>query len=197
MLRNIVVGPEEKWIKHYSSSHQILLVGEGDFSFGACLARAFGSATNIVATSLDSRGELMMKYSRAAMHLEELQHLGCTIIHGVDACTMGQHSLLQNEFFDRIVFNFPHAPLRWLKGFLRSARDMLARNGEAHVTHKTAHPFGDWEIVKIAEQVGLHLVQEVSFYLWEYPGYQNKKGSGRLCDNSFPVGQCCTYKFAS
>ncbi|KAF2286071.1 hypothetical protein GH714_010157 [Hevea brasiliensis] len=152
----------------------------------------------------------MMKYSRAAMHLEELQHLGCTIIHGVDACTMGQHSLLQNEFFDRIVFNFPHAPLRWreqdksqiklhkkvVKGFLRSARDMLARNGEAHVTHKIAHPFGDWEIVKIAEQVGLHLVQEVSFYLWEYPGYQNKKGSGRLCDNSFP-GQCCTYKFAS
>lgn len=50
---------EEKWIKHYSSRQKILLVGEGDFSFSACLATAFGSATNMVATSLDSKGALL------------------------------------------------------------------------------------------------------------------------------------------
>lgn len=44
----------EKWIKHYSSRHKILLVGEGDFSFAASLARAFGNASNMVATSLDT-----------------------------------------------------------------------------------------------------------------------------------------------
>ncbi|KAG8385971.1 hypothetical protein BUALT_Bualt03G0100600 [Buddleja alternifolia] len=49
-------GREEIWIKHYSSAHNILLVGEGDFSFSLCLAMAFGSATNIVATTLDSYG---------------------------------------------------------------------------------------------------------------------------------------------
>jgi len=43
-------------IKHYSNSHQILLVGEGDFSFSLALANAFGSAENMVPTSLDSRG---------------------------------------------------------------------------------------------------------------------------------------------
>jgi len=43
-------------IKHYSTSHKILLVGEGDFSFSACLAQAFGSASNMVATSLNSIG---------------------------------------------------------------------------------------------------------------------------------------------
>lgn len=47
---------EEKWIQHYSNSHRILLVGEGDFSFSVSLANAFGSATNMVATSLDSQG---------------------------------------------------------------------------------------------------------------------------------------------
>ena len=47
---------EEKWIKHYSSTQKMLLVGDGDFSFAVCLAEAFGSATNIVATSLDSEG---------------------------------------------------------------------------------------------------------------------------------------------
>jgi hypothetical protein len=38
---------EEKWIRHYSSCHKILLVGEGDFSFAACLGKAFGSSVNI------------------------------------------------------------------------------------------------------------------------------------------------------
>lgn len=49
---------EEKWIKHYSNHHKILLVGEGDFSFALSLANAFGSASNIVATSRDSKGTL-------------------------------------------------------------------------------------------------------------------------------------------
>jgi len=47
---------EEKNIKHYSSYQKILLVGEGDFSFSLSLANTFGSASNMVATSLDSKG---------------------------------------------------------------------------------------------------------------------------------------------
>ncbi|CDP15740.1 unnamed protein product [Coffea canephora] len=47
---------KERWIQHYSSSHKILLVGEGDFSFSACLAKAFGSAANMVATCLHTEG---------------------------------------------------------------------------------------------------------------------------------------------
>jgi 25S rRNA (uracil2634-N3)-methyltransferase len=49
---------EEKWIKHYSNHHKILLVGEGDFSFALSLANTFGSASNMVATSRDSKGTL-------------------------------------------------------------------------------------------------------------------------------------------
>jgi 25S rRNA (uracil2634-N3)-methyltransferase len=47
---------KEKWIEHYSSSQKILLVGEGDFSFATCLAKAFGTAANMIATSLESKG---------------------------------------------------------------------------------------------------------------------------------------------
>lgn len=56
--RQAVLAEEEKRFMCYSSFHQILLVGEGDFSFALCLANAFGSASNIVASSLDSYGEL-------------------------------------------------------------------------------------------------------------------------------------------
>ncbi|PKH83365.1 hypothetical protein CRG98_050003 [Punica granatum] len=51
-------GEEEKWLTHYSSNHSILLVGEGDFSFSKGLAMAFGSASNIHATSYDTYGLL-------------------------------------------------------------------------------------------------------------------------------------------
>lgn len=47
---------EERRLGPYTSSQRILLVGEGDFSFSASLAKAFSSATNIIATSLDSHG---------------------------------------------------------------------------------------------------------------------------------------------
>jgi hypothetical protein len=50
---------EGRWIKHYSSCHKILLVGEGDFSFALCLARALCCGSNLVATSLDSKGTFL------------------------------------------------------------------------------------------------------------------------------------------
>ena len=50
---------KERWIEHYKSSQMILLVGEGDFSFSACLVKAFRSAHNMVATSLDSLGTIV------------------------------------------------------------------------------------------------------------------------------------------
>ena len=70
---------EEKKIMHYSSSQKILLVGEGNFSFAACLATAFGSANNTVATSLDSRGItgdnlLRLCYTAARIHVKDIIH---------------------------------------------------------------------------------------------------------------------------
>jgi len=47
---------ETKRLRHYTNKQKILLVGEGDFSFSLSLARAFGSASNLTATSLDTQG---------------------------------------------------------------------------------------------------------------------------------------------
>lgn len=73
---------------------------------------------------------------------------------------------------------------------------MLQVNGEVHVTHKTSHPYNEWEIVKLAKESGLYLVEEASFSTRDYPGYMNKRGSGKKCNQTFHVGRCSTYKFA-
>ncbi|XVF76989.1 hypothetical protein PTKIN_Ptkin14bG0004100 [Pterospermum kingtungense] len=201
-------GPE-RWVGHYCNSHKILLVGEGDFSFSASLAVAFGSARNMVATSLDSREMLLLKYSGAMENLKKLEELGCTIVHEVDATTMSQHGLLKLYSFDRIVFNFPHAGLYYrehdtpqiqlhkklVKGFFRNAYKMVADNGEVHITHKTSHPFSMWNIEKLAREVGLELINEVPFSKGEYPGYENKRGHGIKCNKTFPIGECSTFMF--
>ncbi|KAK8542593.1 hypothetical protein V6N13_136843 [Hibiscus sabdariffa] len=143
-------------------------------------------------------------------NLKGLEELGCTIIHGVDCGSMSQHEDLRFKFFDRIVYNFPHARFFFCRedtsfvieyhkelvsGFLRNAVQMVTENGEVHITHKTSHPFNKWGIVELANAAGLRLLAEVPFRLWDYPGYVNKRGSGNRPNESFPVGACSTFKF--
>ncbi|KAL6140319.1 hypothetical protein ACLB2K_058619 [Fragaria x ananassa] len=101
----------ERWIEHYSSAQVILLVGEGDFSFSACLARAFGHASNMVATSLDSQESSINFYEHrcCVSHLNKLRQRGCLVLHDVDVHDMDLHYLLSRKKFDVIIFNFPHA----------------------------------------------------------------------------------------
>lgn len=84
-----------------------------------------------------------------------------------------------------------------MSGFLGSAKYMLNVGGEIHITHKTAHPFSNWNIKNLAENEKLLFIEEVTFYQHFYPGYGNKKGAGFKCDKSFPIGKCSTFKFGS
>ncbi|KAH7860797.1 hypothetical protein Vadar_018105 [Vaccinium darrowii] len=199
----------EIWVKHYCSSHQILLVGEGDFSFSLSLARSFGSASNILATSLDSYDELIKKYKQVKWNLKKLALLGASILHGVDATKMEHHTDLKMRKFDRIIFNFPHAGFdgkedsthliekhkKVVHGFFRNASGMLRANGEIHVNHKTTPPFNRWNLEELASKTSLALTERVDFKAEDYQGYSNKRGAGRKSDDPFPLGECSTYKF--
>ncbi|XP_058783951.1 heavy metal-associated isoprenylated plant protein 41-like [Vicia villosa] len=199
-----------KWLKHYCSDHQILLVGEGDFSFTLCLAKAFASATNIVASSLDTHDDVIKKYRNAKSNIDELKKLGACILHGVDATKMKSHSHLNMNSFDRVIFNFPHAGFHGKRehnlslikmhkdlvgGFFKNASSMIRVNGEIHVNHKTTHPYTKWNIEKLAEESFLKLMECTDFKKEDYPGYYNKRGDGNKCDKSFPLGRCSTFKF--
>ncbi|XP_022877723.1 uncharacterized protein At4g26485-like [Olea europaea var. sylvestris] len=200
---------EEKWIKHYSSLHQILLVGEGDFSFSLSLALAFGTASNITASSLDSYGELIIKYKNANANLFALKFNGASILHEVDVKKIKLHPGLEKRKFDRIIYNFPHAGFHGKEHkpgviklhrnlaceFFRNACDMLQENGEIHVSHKTTYPFNNWKIGDLASNYALEMIECADFKIEDYPGYTNKKGTGSKCDEPFPLGKCSTFKF--
>nr|XP_043618842.1 heavy metal-associated isoprenylated plant protein 41-like [Erigeron canadensis] len=200
---------EVKWLKHYSSDHQILLVGEGDFSFSLSLGLAFGDASNIVATSLDSFDLVMKKYKGAKRNLDILYSLGAQLLHGVDAFRMKLHTDLQMRKFDRIIYNFPHAGFHGNEdnqrmimmhrnlvcGFFKNASGMLRPEGEVHVAHKTSHPYQSWNIEELATQNSLRLLECIKFRLEDYPGYNNKRGDGKRSDQPFHLGECSTYKF--
>ncbi|CAN0922852.1 Heavy metal-associated isoprenylated plant protein 41 [Linum grandiflorum] len=207
----VVYGDEvRRWITHYSSDQQILLVGEGDFSFSLCLATAFGSASNIVATSLDTKDELKKKYKNAESNIEELERLGAQVLHRVDATQMRHRgSELSIRKFDRIVYNFPHAGFhgkednilviqrhaRLVQGFFRNAAGMLRPYGEVHVSHKTSTPYCCWDIENLALGSSLVATKHVDFNKDDYPGYNNKRGDGNDPDGPFPLGECSTFKF--
>ncbi|KAE9588235.1 putative S-adenosyl-L-methionine-dependent methyltransferase [Lupinus albus] len=189
---------EEKSIIHYRSSDRILLVGEGDFSFSLCLARKFGTAKN-----------MGKNIKNVLANLTELKNLGCTILHQMDVHTMSKHQFLPCNYFDVIVFNFPHAGFiyreddslqielhkKLVRGFFSSAKDILWLSGVIHITHKTTSPYSEWKIKELASLEGLFFIGEEKFYPHRYPGYTNKRGNGRLCDITFPIGESSTFVF--
>ncbi|XP_054799200.1 heavy metal-associated isoprenylated plant protein 41-like [Prosopis cineraria] len=200
---------KEKWMKYYSSHHQILLVGEGDFSFSLCLAQSFGSAVNIVASSLDTFEQLLRKYEKAVSNVLALTRLGAMVLHGVDATEMKSHDDLKMRKFDRIIFNFPHAGFHGkessfsliqehknlVRGFFMNAGSMLRLDGEIHVNHKTKPPYDHWCIRELGIQSFLWPIECVVFKKEDYLGYNNKRGDGSRSDESFPLGKCSTFKF--
>ncbi|KAH9607660.1 hypothetical protein KSS87_011629 [Heliosperma pusillum] len=189
----------------YSSIQKILLVGEGDFSFSTSLAKAFGSASNMIATSLNSQEYLTSNYNKFLPNKRELESRGCRVIHGVDARNMIQHSVLRKLKFEIIIYNFPHtgrfggsdADLRknqnLIRGFVRNAMKMIDEDGEIHITHKSNSFFRRWDIPKIGCDEGLYLIQAIRFKRSLYPGYCTKNGFKD--DKNFNCNPSKTYKF--
>ena len=79
--------------------------------------------------------------------------------------------------------------------FFRNASGMLRAYGEIHVNHKTTAPFSYWNLEELGLRNALKLIECVDFKIEDYPGYNNKRGSGPRCDEPFPLKQCSTFKF--
>ena len=144
---------------------QLLLLGEGDFSFALQLASQLTSTAReadtpscvIVATSFDDAATVRALYTQASANIGYLLSLGVEVLHEVDATDVaaslqrarhsgephGAESLLPCTF-DRVIFNFPqHAERRkvqkqreLLQEMFRSGAAVLADQGQYLVTLK-------------------------------------------------------------
>ncbi len=150
-------------------SLRVLTVGDGDLSYSLALARCYGTAVSLTATTLCSEAELRAKYALAGAHMTELRALGATIIHGVDACTLEPRALGEHE---AVIFNLPHlgaaadltdeAEHARLHGalvahFLYSARALVLRTaGAIHLT-LTGNQVRTWDVEAAALRARLVL----------------------------------------
>ncbi|KAI8981162.1 hypothetical protein BD414DRAFT_491849 [Trametes punicea] len=132
----------------------ILLVGEGNFSFTRALVQhppndlQFLPPSNITATAYDTEEECYAKYPEARDIVAGLREKGVEVLFHVDATKLGKCSSIRGRKYDRIVWNFPHAGKGitdqdrnilsnqvLLLGFLQSAAPLLA-SGTVPAVHK-------------------------------------------------------------
>ena len=90
-----------------SYSTDVLIVGDGNFSFSVCLASVLATkSVKIIATSLDSRTAIENN-PFAVENIETLSSFkNIEIRHEVDATDLGK--TFGSRTFSRIIFNFPH-----------------------------------------------------------------------------------------
>lgn len=138
--RPVRASAENKNLVPLHAGSWVLVLGDGDFSFSAALARLNSSqqagCAHITASSLDSRAAVIVKYSGARANLDELaRDAHVTVLHEVDATELRDEGL-----FDTIVFNFPYPPdvervggnegAALVSSFLRCVCNVLAQGGQ-------------------------------------------------------------------
>ncbi|KAH9809343.1 hypothetical protein DFH28DRAFT_1133555 [Melampsora americana] len=88
---------------------QVLLIGEGNFSFAASLILYHSHPGHLLtATTLDSEETVLQKYPDAAEFIQTLKKHGVNVLFKLDACNLHKDKRVRNCKFDRVVFNFPH-----------------------------------------------------------------------------------------
>ena len=195
-------------VQSYSSRHNILVVGDGDLTFALSLATALGG-TNIVATTFDTKRELLHKYQGVNSTITSLQRVGTKVLHGIDATKLDEAEDLEVgvDLFHRIVFNFPHiggatvedmiANQNLLRAYFEQSSDFLHPNGgEAHVTLRPTVFYESWDVVGQARAAGFRLLCKESFETDKLLSYENQRTSGESSMRQAPsIENAIRYRF--
>lgn len=120
----------------FEYSDTLLLVGEGDFSYACSIVRQMLiDPKNLIASSFDSKEELISKYPAVDENLQYLIGEGVQVLHEVDATDLVTSLKLSHnkkkrsaqlftphKRLNHIMFNFPHTG-RGMKDMDRNVRD--------------------------------------------------------------------------
>lgn len=176
---------------------RVLLCGEGDFSFALALARAVGDrGWEITATSLSSATETRDAW-RGGANLRALarERAIVEVKHDVDATALTK-TFGEGDAFDRVCFNFPHAPGKGkihknralLRAYVREALGVTARRGLVECAlapgqggtaadGARAREYGNsWQAYAQGAEVGALLIEATPFddEAWREAGYESR-----------------------
>ena len=169
---------------------------------------SLSTITSITATTLESKADLLAKYSGAVETLWELTSLrNVRVLHEVDAHNLAElHSrLAAGGRWDTIIWNFPYpiaidcygnpcgrfgasqgsALMRGFFASLHSQAAFVSPRVELHLTLSKSHIAG-WGVDKLADEFGFDLIQQVPFSVLAraYPEYSPRREHE---DGSFPL----------
>ena len=182
-----------------------------DFSFSRGLVRRTKGTTAsrvIVATSYDSDAAITSKYPETApTNVAELKaQKNVKVFHNVDGTRLSDwmNSIQQEHdiprLFDKIIFNFPHSGAQrvhtnrqLLLDFFTSARDLVVKRGEIHVSLKTRPPYSNWEIESQATAADLVIKDRAPFDMRHFPGYKHQTTDPDA--KAFEPKNCRVYQF--
>lgn len=143
----------------------ILIVGDGDFSFSLSLAAQIGGKS-IITSSYDSKATLISKYGRSVEQtIQSLTESGAKVLFDIDATdadSLFSTMKSSEERFNRIVFNFPHiggaterdkdANQKLLRNFLISidkAKILKQGSGKVFITLRQTEFYLSWNIPEL------------------------------------------------
>ncbi|ETK71494.1 hypothetical protein, variant [Phytophthora nicotianae] len=170
----------------YAPEDAVLVLGDGDFSFSRGLVKHRGTGKGVFTTSFDSESQVRSKYPNA-------QECIAAVKTGTGLKTIP-------DFFQYIVFNFPHSGQQrvhinraLLLNFFESARNRLTVHGEVHVTLKTRPPYSNWFIEDQAKAAGFVMKERRQFNIKLFPGYRHRTTDPQA--KKFEPHLCVTYVF--
>ncbi|XP_043936936.1 ferredoxin-fold anticodon-binding domain-containing protein 1 isoform X2 [Protopterus annectens] len=101
----------------------ILLVGEGNFSFSVSVCETSGPNTNITATCYEEE-EVVAAQKDAFSNVQRLKEKGAAVHFQVDCTKLQYCPVLAPAVFDCVIFNFPHCGR---KAGVKKNRALLAK----------------------------------------------------------------------